>query len=60
MAGESLRSRRDPSVSEQIGRRIAEMTRDRPSTYPDFGLINACGLAVSFARWDESSENRYQ
>ena len=55
MAGESLRSRRNPSVTELIGRRIAEMTRDRPSTLPDFGLISACGLAVSFARWDEAA-----
>lgn len=55
MKGESLRSRRDPSVTELIGRRIAEMTQGRPSTYPDYGLISACGLAVSFARWDEAA-----
>ncbi|WP_435016305.1 hypothetical protein TA3x_003869 [Tundrisphaera sp. TA3] len=55
MAGEPYRSRRDPSVSELMARRIAEIARGTPNTSPDIGLGRACSLAESFARWDEAA-----
>jgi hypothetical protein len=54
--GEELRSRRDPSVSDLLSRRIAEIAETaNPLQHPDIGLHRACELAVLFNRWDSSA-----
>jgi len=51
--GEALRSRRDPSVSDLMSRRVADIARTgNPFSIPDIGLIRACEMAEAFARWD--------
>ena len=35
--------------------RIAELARGTSNTIPDIGLVRACTLAESFARWDEAA-----
>jgi hypothetical protein len=53
MKGEALRDRRDPSISDLMARRAADIARtDNPAALPDIGLIRACELAQMFARWD--------
>ena len=53
MKGEELRSRRDPSVSELLARRVLEIARaPRQRTIPDRELDDACRLALLLDRWD--------
>jgi hypothetical protein len=53
MKGEELRSRRDPSVSELLARRVLQIARaPRQRTIPDVELEHACGLALLLDRWD--------
>ena len=49
MAGEELRSRRDPSVSELMARRIPAIGRSSEG----FSLHQACAMAMVFDRWDQ-------
>ena len=54
MKGEVLRSRRDPSVSELLARRVSEIARSgNPLRSPDIELHCACQLALVLDRWDE-------
>jgi hypothetical protein len=56
MMGEPLREGRDPSVSEALARRISEAARlADPASAPDKDLLDACGLASSFAEWDRAA-----
>jgi hypothetical protein len=56
MAGEELRSRRDPSVSELIARRIAQIARSATGrSVPDRDLGLASSMATAFDRWDEQA-----
>ncbi|HEY2158838.1 MAG TPA: hypothetical protein VGH33_24615, partial [Isosphaeraceae bacterium] len=55
MAGEAYRSRRDPSVSDLMARRAAEIARSSPATIPDISLIRACQLGLTFAKWDQAA-----
>jgi hypothetical protein len=53
LKGEELRSRRDPSVSELLGRRVSEIAGSGdPSSTPDLNLHAACQLALNLYRWD--------
>ncbi len=53
MKGEELRSRRDPSVSELVARRILEVARAGGTrTTPDSVLPWPCAVALQFDRWD--------
>ena len=56
MKGEVLRSRRDPSVSELLARRVADIARSHnPLQIPDIELIRACELAPVLHRWDDKA-----
>ena len=56
MKGEELRSRRDPSVSELLARRVLQIARaPRQRTIPDVELERACGLALVLDRWDRKA-----
>jgi hypothetical protein len=56
MKGEELRSRRDPSVSALLVRRISEITRSGdPLSMPDINLHAACQLALILNRWDSKA-----
>jgi hypothetical protein len=53
MKGEALRSRRAPSVSELLARRVSGIARaGNPLSIPDIELIRACELALVLDRWD--------
>ena len=53
MKGEELRSRHDPSVSDLLARRVAEIARSgNPLSMPDLSLHAACELALTLDRWD--------
>jgi hypothetical protein len=53
LQGEELRSKRDPSVSELLARRVTEIARAaNPLQHPDIELHRACELALLSARWD--------
>jgi hypothetical protein len=53
MKGEELRSRRDPSVSELLARRVSDIARTgNPLQHPDVGLHRASELTLIFCRWD--------
>lgn len=49
MAGEELRARQNPSVSELMARRIPQIARSTEA----YSLNNACAMAMIFDRWDE-------
>jgi hypothetical protein len=56
MKGEELRSRRDPSVSELLVRRVSQIARTSdPLSMPDLNLHAACQLALSLDRWDSQA-----
>ncbi len=56
MKGEELRSRRDPSVSDLLARRVLQIARaPRQRTIPDIELERACGLALVLDRWDRKA-----
>jgi hypothetical protein len=56
LAGEELRSRRDPSVSELLTRRVTQLVRaDSPPRQRDIGFASACRLALALDRWDETA-----
>ncbi len=56
LKGDPLRSRRDPSVSDLMARRVMEIVHSgNPLSIPDRGLLQACVLAETFARWDEQA-----
>ena len=53
MKGEELRSRRDPSVSELLARRVLQTARDpQQRTTNSSELEGACDLALLLNRWD--------
>ena len=53
LKGDTLRSRHDPSLSDLMARRVMVLVRSgNPLSIPDRGLLEACVLAESFARWD--------
>ena len=53
MKGEELRSRRDPSVSELMARRVLQIARaPRQQSIPHVELERACELALLLYRWD--------
>jgi hypothetical protein len=55
LMGEPLRARGDPSVSQSLARRCAEIAgTGKALTIPDAKLLEACDLALRFARWDEA------
>ncbi len=52
--GEELRSRRDPSVSDLLARRIAEIAGSgNPLQHPNIELHRACELALLLDHWDK-------
>ena len=51
MKGEELRSRRDPSVSELLARRVNDVARSAAG----FSLNHACSLALILERWDHNA-----
>jgi hypothetical protein len=56
MKGEELRSRRDPSVSDLLARRVLQIARaPRQRTIPDVELERACQLALVLDRWDRKA-----
>ena len=56
MQGEELRARRDPSVSELLTRRIADIVRSSdPVQSNEWKLNFACELAFVLARWDSKA-----
>ena len=56
MEGEALRARRDPSVSELMARRAAQIAGSGPAeTIPDVKLQRASDLALLFISWDETA-----
>jgi len=56
MKGEELRSRRDPSVSDLLARRIAEIARaGNPLSHPNIELHRACELALILDHWDSKA-----
>ena len=56
MKGDELRSRRDPSVSELLARRVLQVAREpKPRTIPNVQLESACQLALMLDRWDRQA-----
>lgn len=56
MEGEALRSRTNPSVSELLAKRVADLAdRGEPGASRLSSLDESCRLALSFAKWDRKA-----